>query len=434
MWIYTGFVMELDDISKPIIAVTGSQKPYIFDLPHLLSLPKGFEFRFRYRHRWVQEQLLRNALESDSNLAGKQVFLLFHSQDNKRIIPIRRGTILAIESIGPMVFVRFRLGEFVKVDLDITAHLKADGQVESARNALSSLGNSLIGKVGDSDTFDLAQGLPAGWYAREVDHPHPDDIWDKGDEAAAWARIASVLQSESSLRGIPLFYVLGFLAEAGDLVRPSIIQNRFSLTREEIYGFHLCEAERYRMRVIEWCEPSVGISQPPVRVGCQFNPMHLELEGSSDLVVGRYDVMEFTFSALQPGYSEVALNAEPLHVDDPRSIRVGGDQAKQQTSEEARAWAGWPSIFVARIPVVVKVKARQIIFPVLAVFAGIGLYVYVAPRMTGELKSVVELSGLGILAVFSRPILAYLDDLLKLKGAIGRFWAAPVQWFRKDIE
>ena len=43
---------------EPLIAVTGSEQPYIFDLPHLLSLPEGFQSRFRYRPKWVASDLL----------------------------------------------------------------------------------------------------------------------------------------------------------------------------------------------------------------------------------------------------------------------------------------------------------------------------------------------------------------------------------------
>src|SRR5690349_8653050 len=91
----------------PLVAVTGSQRPYIFDLPHLLSLPKGFEFRFRYRPRWVDEKLVAQIVNHGETFAGRQMVILFHSQDSKRLIPVRRGEVIAFESVGPMIFLRF---------------------------------------------------------------------------------------------------------------------------------------------------------------------------------------------------------------------------------------------------------------------------------------------------------------------------------------
>src|SRR5262245_24898658 len=96
----------------PILAVTGSQRPYIYDLPHLLALPTGFEFRFRYRPSWVEPALLQKLSASASALEGREIIILYHSQEGQMIIPIRRGTIIALERLGPMVLCRFRVGPF----------------------------------------------------------------------------------------------------------------------------------------------------------------------------------------------------------------------------------------------------------------------------------------------------------------------------------
>src|SRR5437868_4464087 len=103
-------------LAEPLVAVTGSQRPYIFDLPNLLSLPQGFEYRFRYRHCWVSPSIVRDLGAGKKDYVGRQMLVLFHSQESSRLIPIRAGTILGIEAIGPMTFVRFRVGDFFKVD------------------------------------------------------------------------------------------------------------------------------------------------------------------------------------------------------------------------------------------------------------------------------------------------------------------------------
>jgi hypothetical protein len=113
--------MSLFDKSKAgaLVAVTGSQRPYIFDLPHLLSLPVGFEFRFRYRHRWVSSSILSDVAKGEGNLVGRELVIVFHSTHTRRILPIRVATIIAIENVGPMIFVRLRAGRYFETDLNI---------------------------------------------------------------------------------------------------------------------------------------------------------------------------------------------------------------------------------------------------------------------------------------------------------------------------
>jgi len=38
------------------------------------------------------------------------------------ILPIRRAEIISIENIGPLVLVRFRVGKFSKIDLDLVSY------------------------------------------------------------------------------------------------------------------------------------------------------------------------------------------------------------------------------------------------------------------------------------------------------------------------
>src|SRR6185503_14948358 len=144
--------------SNPLLAVTGSQRPYIFDLPHLISLPKGFEFRFRYRHRWVEKGLVKALTADPSLFVGREIVILYHSQEHKRVIPIRRGTILGLESLGPMVFVRFRVGEFVKVDLDVAEYSHPEpGKTDPAAEKLSLQAREMLGQVGGNKAFDLSK-------------------------------------------------------------------------------------------------------------------------------------------------------------------------------------------------------------------------------------------------------------------------------------
>src|SRR5258707_11412118 len=103
--------------SNPLVAVTGSQRPYIYDLPLLLSLPNGFEYRFRYQPIWVSDEI-NDAISSSSkraDLVGRDLIIVFHSQEQQRLIPVRKCSLISIDDFGAFVFLRFVVGPFAKV-------------------------------------------------------------------------------------------------------------------------------------------------------------------------------------------------------------------------------------------------------------------------------------------------------------------------------
>jgi hypothetical protein len=373
--------------------------------------------------------------------SGREVIILFHSQESRHIIPIRQGTVIGLEELGPMILLRFRVGPFAKVDLDLTKYMYPSTPEEAptpaaleAARALSARATALMGPINGKPDYDLSQSLPGGWYLREGLHPSNANDWDESDVTAAWARVVAVLHEDHNLFGIPFFLLLGFRSDTGVSVKPSAIENRFSTGREPIHGFSLQELERYRMRVLEWCERPKTAPHPRVRLDCEFQKAHLALEGASNLVVGRYDVVEFTFSAQQPGYSEVGLRADSLDQDDKKDDTKNGEPAT--SNESARPpWADWPTIFAARVPVVVRPKPRRFITAAFAMVIGLGLYIWVSPKIGPEhpeWRNAFEVGALAIMFFGYRTFAEHLERFLKLAGGLHKLRSGPKAWGNGD--
>lgn len=412
----------------PLVAVTGSQVPYIYDLPHLLSLPKGFEFRFRYQPKWVDESLTKKIVDEGVTFAGRSMVILFHSQEGEYLIPVRRGEVIAIEWIAPMIFVRFRLGEFPKLNLAIESYSCSKKEsFAPALDRLKLLAHAIVGDIGGNPKYDLKEALPAGFYMREACVPLVDAEWRGQIDSTAWARLAAILHVDPNLTGIPFFHVLGFQRDNGDSPKPRAIKNQFSPSRESIYGFSLKESGRYRLRVVEWSEPLKKVNQPPVKVRCEHDPDCFALEGASDLVVGKYDVIEFTFSATQAGYSVIALRAEP-------DMSAENASASHGTSESGLPnWASWPSVFVARIPVFVRPRLLKFVLPLLAGLAGLSLYLFIAPEIADKnLRALAQLFGLGLVVVFVRGLNDFLGGIFELKSSLKRLTGGAGSWNAND--
>ena len=367
----------------PLVAVTGSQPPYIYDLPLLLSLPDGFEFRFRYHQMWVSNDVLRELEYTPRNALRRPLIVVFHSQEQKRLLPLRMCSVIGIDRLGPLVFIRFALGPFVKVPPGVVL-AKLDSQerrVESDK--LSTIGRRLI----SLEKYDLAKGLPEGRYLSlaaaeisEVEWPRVDGA-DVQGVSSAWAALAALLMNEDRLFQIPMFHLLGFQELNGDFESPKDLGRIYTVggitgSTPRRRGFRLVNGRRYRLRILEWCETIKG-SARRAKFAVDAAPHVLTLEGSSNLVVGGYDVLEFLFKTVRPGYTELSAGV----------ASVEGNAEPGKVQPESRTW---PMVYTAQVPVEIRHNWPRVV--ALLALGGLGAFVYTS--LPGKLW---ELAGLLIL-------------------------------------
>lgn len=362
-----------------LVAVTGSQVPYIFDLPHVLSLPTGFEFRFRYSPQWVSADVQREIDDEQTakRLVGSDLLLLFHSEELGRLVPVRRCTVLSVERLGPLIFLRFKVGAFAAVSSSITLDPPLESEIAAESARLAGLGVKLL----DCGERDLTGRLPEGRYLFRAKHKLTDVPWSASASDRGWSALVAILMNEPHLRGLPFFYLLGFQKRSGALAVPSPLKGSFTVSTHKINGFELIHGERYRLRLLEWRSQK----EPLYRVLCEVSPGALLVEGRTDLVVGRYDALEFAIMAVSKGYSEVFLSAEPArqsgaepHQDGsrPAELMAGTAIGRPKAGDAA---GGRPSVYTARVPVHVRGNRLKTFYKWLAATFGFVFYAASVP-------------------------------------------------------
>jgi hypothetical protein len=412
----------------PLVAVTGSQRPYIFDLPQLLSLPDGFEFRFRYHRIWVADDLeqelesLRNWKDvkpSQRMLAGETLFLVFHSQEQKRLAPVRCCTIIGIEPLGPMVFVRFRVGPVARVSGEVVAAASSDASRAAENARLNDLATKMLGLAG----YDLSQPLPKGGYLRRSAVPSDEAEWVKvpagrvQDDVEAWASVAALLQREPQLNQVPFFRLIGFQQKDGEYRDPEDISRSFTVSTENTKGFKLIEGERYRLRLLEWCETIRGAG-PGAAVTATVPQDLLSLEGASNLVVGKYDVLEFACMARRPGYGELAIRVEPPKTETPGTSPLG--KPNDVSSPPPRPADPWPYFYVARVPIHVRHNRLRLTLLLVVGALGIGLYLWgpAVPLLIAGLSVPREVGQLAGLVMMFTALGEYLQRFVRFSSGL----------------
>jgi hypothetical protein len=410
-----------------LVAVTGSQRPYIYDLPLLLSLPDGFEYRFRYHRVWISGDVEKDPAGS---LVGQPLVLIFHSQERKRLLPLRRCSVVAVDYLGPLVFVRFAVGPFVRVSREVILAKIGSRERETENARLDKVGRELIG----AESYDLSKELPRGVYFRRAAKAVEGLEWvdssdaDTKEASLAWAALASLLMDEKALTHIPMFQLLGFQGKDGEFQPPKAIRGLFAASQGAPKGFRIVEGERYRLRILEWCETIKGPSRL-ARIVAAAAPHVLALEGSSNLVVGGYDVLEFSFRARRPGYTELSIGLETVQgsastptekesgagtdieagsaaAGPPQLTSHGPGARSEQLQSESGERPPWPVIYSARVPVMVKHNWPRIVLLGWVGVAG-GVIYLILPGKLWEL--------LGLLMMFT-TLGEYLERFVKFSG------------------
>jgi hypothetical protein len=416
-----------------LVAVTGSTVPYIYDLPHLLSLPPGFEGRFRYDRRWVDPQV-RQALEAKESakaLGGAKVLLTFHSRESRRLLPVRAGTVISVERLGPLYYLRFTVEEFVCVPREVVDSEDPGAAAAAASTALEQFGIDLLG----ASDWNLAEGLPNGKYlfittgggdawrafqsSQRLGSPPPEQALGTIDQQ--WARVVSLLRDEPHLSGIPMFHLHGIVDRAGRLRKPSEMQNSFARTGLNSSGYRLVDGDRYRLRLIQWRGRSSADPERRYRAVCEVDETTVHLEGKSDLVLGWYDILEYSLRAIMPGYSELLLRADVI------APNAAGAAASSPPEE-----AAWPQVYTVRVPVQVRRRWRRVFGALALGFAGAVLllgpsivpvwFPALQPHLTDAVRTVLQFFGTLLIFVAYG---SFLSGYVKFAGDTQKLISPP---------
>lgn len=339
---------------KPVlVAVTSTNEPYLYDAPNVLSLPLEAEFRFRYHERWVEQGLRNLAKASHDSLKGARLILVFHDEVKGHLIALREATVVRAEILGPVTYLRFKVGKFCN---------PRSGANETNEALLSRSTELCRRLLGLESAIEPAKHLPEGFYLRRaVGGGEPER--STADTPDAWWGVVSLLESVTAVATLPFFHVLGLASENGEPQRwTGLVQGR-----------------RYRLRVLEWAFRKAN--EPFAHVNCSCSPDLLVLEAASNVIVGQYDVVDFDFVATKLGKGQLSIAL----------TKVG--------PANGEAEAKWNQSFHTAIPIKVSPSRWQQVGRFLVALAGVILYLWVGPlvgqKWGGSSQNAVQ--GLGLL-------------------------------------
>src|SRR5437016_2624751 len=105
-------------MSHTTISLLITSSKYAQDIMNLLCLPEGVDYRFRYRAKWIPQEVMKNP----SILKGtKAAIVFFHgSKPNEQLrefVPILEVQIDDAKALGDILYLQFTTGKLYEYDL-----------------------------------------------------------------------------------------------------------------------------------------------------------------------------------------------------------------------------------------------------------------------------------------------------------------------------
>jgi len=340
---------------------------YKRDVLNLLFLPEGVQYRFRYREKWVPDEVFQNP----SILQNKTVLIVCYfglqeGEDPSEFFPIRLATLEEVSKLGDILYLRYVTGKI------------APSNTTTGTKTLQGFVRDLIGSY-----------LTGRILSKYVVKANDLDVDTQGDQMAAWTSVVMSLGTLKQFQFTNFLKLLGISDQKRDQLMPSNILG--SLLRRflhlkpksQVLGYQLKSGQSYRVDIMQRIPVEGLLLSSPIEISLQSSDAIVPL--GSERIVGSYDKLELNFTVkmtFQDRYSNILLTAAPGkgHTADNKGEVFDIDS---------------PEIFVQ-----CRVRKSLLLTPLVLIGGGIVLTSF-SESIASELSSIQILSGSATLVAIS---------------------------------
>jgi len=97
-----------------VYIIINSIKPYAYEINNILALPKGFQYRVRYKQKWISDTLLKRITKGDFDkkhlaIRPERALLILRDFSSGYFIPLRYVNIISINKFSNVYYFRYSL-------------------------------------------------------------------------------------------------------------------------------------------------------------------------------------------------------------------------------------------------------------------------------------------------------------------------------------
>lgn len=260
--------------NKWLIMVTNNTRPYMYDVPLLLSLPEGFSYRFRYTERWIKEKDLKSKIKA---------LIVIRDFNTAKLFPIRHAVVTKVESFGFIRYIEFSVGKFVSYSRDI------DNRQQKIENFTRRVMETLKSNYNNTPKKDMT---PLVFLLDSLENfKDTESKYSETQEYEQWSNILQLLSNMECYSELSFLKIESLKSMSSDEYSCEKLKN-------EVVGYKVLGGKTYILNVLQ------SVPYNPI-TDEEFNKPHkIELQTEEEVlprmksinhVVGKYDLLHFIF-------------------------------------------------------------------------------------------------------------------------------------------
>jgi len=257
-----------------LVMITNNRSPYLYDIPLVLSLPKGFTYRFRYTERWLQEKNIK---------CGVKALIVLRNYNTAKLYPIRNAIITKVEQFGPIRYIEFSVRNFV-------AYTEKSSECQQKiKEFTMKVKETLKKKYKNAGKTDMS---PLVFLMEPLDRlGDTESEYTKKQEHEQWSSILKLLSKMRCYSDLSFLKIESLKTMRGDEYTCKKLKN-------DIMGYKIPGGKTYILHVLQSVPYDPSSREEflkPHNVELQTEEEILYKMKSTNYIVGKYDYFHFIF-------------------------------------------------------------------------------------------------------------------------------------------
>ena len=275
-----------------------SVRPYLYEVPHVLALDEGAEFKFRFREHWIAPESRARLHELASRSSSEvSCLILYRDQASGSILPIRHASLLEVTVIGSIFHFRVAMRSIPLVEKD--PDLLGRQLKELKQRHHQALGfNPKVGVELEKLVFFTDAALCEVFHADSAPKQRSENV-----SFFMWDQLFRLFTMLPEFQDVDFYKIVGVF----DARRKKVAVRR----DDGVSSYRLTAGRVYRIRLYQ--QRPQGPTQPAnedpgvYTVSLAADRDLVQVLRGSSRVVGKYDMLEFS---LRPRDASIGLTTE----------------------------------------------------------------------------------------------------------------------------
>ena len=275
--------MAASGLENFLVFVPNTYGPYGYEMVSILAYPKGFNFRFRFDEKWVDEKV-KNRLK---DAIGSNGYILLRDFETSNLYPIRYLTLRSARKVGPIYYFECELNDM----MDIGADNVRPAQFEMFRRRFDEF-HPDIAKANTAHAHLTPLVFLTNFFP-DLRNEAYVEVETEDPDSARWMNIVASTMSMEHFDKVQFLRILTLSEHSKRSGQPPIRDGAWSLE----------EGATYTMHVVQFTPKGNSPRDVANDIVIKADEVVIKVVRGVQRAVGKYDILRFVIRVKTPARS-----------------------------------------------------------------------------------------------------------------------------------